>query len=308
MKFLPFVTTAAGLLAFAAASLPAQDALPTSPGPQGSGHAIINGKRGDETPPREQVAFLGVDVSPVSDDLRDQLGLPENTGLVVEHVSPGSPADGILQPHDVLTKLDDQSLIDLRQFFVLVRNHHSGDEVTLAYIRGGKAATVTAKLSQQEATKLADREARIGPAVGEIEQLGREYSQALMEKVREAQQKVRAEQEQMRAQGERLREQFQGARADVFLGANGRLTLTNESGRRVELTAKDGKKTLTVVDAVGKQVFSGPVDTAEERKVLPPDVAEDLGRLEDMRGIRLDTNSKFPAAPPPPATPAAPAI
>ena len=173
---------------------------PANPGPQGSGQAVINGKRGDETPPMEQVAFLGVDVSPASDDLRDQLGLPESTGLVVEHVSPGSPADSILQPHDVLTKLDDQSLIDLRQFPAPVRNHHAGDEVKLAYIRGGKPATATAKLSQQRAPKLADWEARVGPAVGDIEQLGREYSKALMEKMRAAQEKLRAVQEQMRAQ------------------------------------------------------------------------------------------------------------
>ena len=74
----------------------------------------------------------------------------------------------------------------------------------------------------------------------------------------------------MRVEGQRLREQLQGERADLFLGANGRLTLTDKSGRRVELTAKDGKKTLTVADADGKQVFSGPVDTADERKALPP--------------------------------------
>ena len=60
----------------------------------------------------ERTTFLGVEVSLVAPVLGSQLGLPNGTGLVVEHLSPRSPAAGVLKEHDVLTLLDNQILID----------------------------------------------------------------------------------------------------------------------------------------------------------------------------------------------------
>ncbi len=56
----------------------------------------------------------------------------------MRNVVPDSPAAATLKKNDVLTKLDDQLLIEQRQLSVLIRNHKDGDEVTLTYIRGGK--------------------------------------------------------------------------------------------------------------------------------------------------------------------------
>jgi hypothetical protein len=101
----------------------------------------------------ERTTFLGVEVTLVSPVLGAQLGLPRGTGLVVERLSPRSPAAGVLREHDVLTMLDDQILIDVRQLMVLVRNRKEGEEVTLAYLRGGQKATAKVKLIAQDMPK-----------------------------------------------------------------------------------------------------------------------------------------------------------
>src|SRR5581483_12087828 len=75
----------------------------------------------------ENVAFIGVETSPVTPALTAQLALPEGTGLVVEQVVPDSPAAASIKPNDILLKLDDQWLIDPWQFAVLVRQHKAGD-------------------------------------------------------------------------------------------------------------------------------------------------------------------------------------
>src|SRR5829696_9143182 len=60
---------------------------------------------------KEVVTFLGVETAPVSETLGSQLGLPKESGLVVIHVVPESPAASALKQHDVLVKLDDQLLV-----------------------------------------------------------------------------------------------------------------------------------------------------------------------------------------------------
>jgi len=101
----------------------------------------------------ERTTFLGVDVTLVQPALGAQLGLPWGTGLVVERLSPRSPAAGVLKEHDVLTHLDDQILIDVRQLMVLVRNRKEGDEVALTYLRGGAKSTAKVKLIAQDMPK-----------------------------------------------------------------------------------------------------------------------------------------------------------
>src|SRR5213075_1492155 len=95
---------------------------------------------------KENVAFLGVEAAPAPAALASQLGLARGTGLVIGHVAAKSPADGVLQQHDVLLKLDDQILIEPHQLSVLIRQHKEGDEVTLTYMRAGKQTTAKVKL------------------------------------------------------------------------------------------------------------------------------------------------------------------
>lgn len=99
----------------------------------------------------EKGAWLGLGASSPEAVVRKQLKLPAGTGLVVDTVVPDSPAGKAgLQKYDVLTKLDDQLLVNVQQLSVLVRAHKPGDDVKLTLVREGQLTTVTAKLVEKD--------------------------------------------------------------------------------------------------------------------------------------------------------------
>jgi|GEM_PF-1900172 hypothetical protein len=147
-----------------AAEAVATDVPPRGPNPapgsrRGGPDAGLGMERRMQPGPRrdwsevERTTFLGVDVTLVQPALGAQLGLPRGTGLVVERLAPRGPVAGVLKEHDVLTHLDDQILIDVRQLMVLVRNRKEGDEVMLTYLRGGTKAAAKVKLIAQDMPK-----------------------------------------------------------------------------------------------------------------------------------------------------------
>lgn len=97
------------------------------------------------------VTFLGVSAIPVPHELAVHLPIAEDTGLGVEGVAPGSPAEKAgLQKSDVLMKLDDQILIHPRQLNVLVANHKEGESVKLTYLRKGEVKDVAVTLGKRD--------------------------------------------------------------------------------------------------------------------------------------------------------------
>lgn len=137
-------------------------AEPGTPGPEPRPGAEFRrgpGPRGPQSgprpglppgPERERVSFLGAAVAPAPAVLAAQLGLPRESGLVVLHVDPRSPAHGVLRAHDVLTHLEDQVLINPPQFSALVRQRAEGAEVTLTLFRAGKREMLKVKLGARE--------------------------------------------------------------------------------------------------------------------------------------------------------------
>lgn len=237
-----------------------------------------------DRPDLESAAFLGVATSPADATLAAQLGLPEGEGLVVQEIVPGSPADGVLQRHDILLKLDDQVLVDPRQFAVLVRNHKKGDEVTLAYLRQGKQAAVAVRLAEHDVPKLSalDGEFQDGPPAFNRDEVDRAL--ALM-KGPPAERSIMIYRGGPTPDAPLIREMSVNP-------ANSDLTYKDDKGS-LHLTIKDGKKSLVATDPNGKELFSGPIDTPEDRKALPPEVRERLDRIEGMRGVIFKTGGDF---------------
>ena len=98
-----------------------------------------------------KVAYLGVVTTPVSSTLGRHLRLPEGTGLVIDFVAEGTAAKKAgFRQHDILTRLDDQILVNTPQLAVLVRLKEPGGKVALTLIREGKERQVTAELGEAE--------------------------------------------------------------------------------------------------------------------------------------------------------------
>lgn len=107
--------------------------------------------------------WLGVVLDEVSEAVASQLPIEPGTGLIVEHVTPDSPAAKAgLQKHDVLLRLGDQVLIAPKQLQTLVANRRAGDTVEVHILRKGQPQTITATLATQPTgAVLGDHEATI---------------------------------------------------------------------------------------------------------------------------------------------------
>lgn len=251
------------------------------------------GQRITEELEKEKVAFLGVETMPVSRTVAVQLGLPRDTGLVVRRVAEGSPAAGVLQEHDILTKLDDQILIDMHQLSVLVRSRKAGDDVKLTLMRGGKETTTKAKLGEREVPKLAgDMMPGFGAiAGGDVffqhpnirgfpEMAGREAGDV------------------MRLIGGDRMHWFAKPRVHVFKREGGKgstildlpggsFSYSDDEGS-VEVNNTAGKREIIVKDQKGAVTYQGALNTPEDHAKLPPEV---MARLNAIGGADLDDDA-----------------
>lgn len=89
-------------------------------------------------------SLLGILVSPLSDPLRTQLGLPSHAGLLVADVEKGSLAEASgLKKYDVLVKLSAQAVEDTGRFKEQMTIALQSKEFTLDVIRGGSPMKLT---------------------------------------------------------------------------------------------------------------------------------------------------------------------
>jgi serine protease Do len=248
----------------------------------------------------ETVAFLGVETAPVSPTTSAQLGLARGTGLVVTHIVANSAADGVLNEHDILLKLDDQILIESRQLSVLVRNRKEGDEVTFTYLRGGKQATAKVKLGKTEVPKMTSF-FEAAPLLFPPGQAARrfEFAPGGFEEERADVDRVLS-MIRRGAGGDPVRIQVDrshgpGFRAMTVHTDNSNIVLTDDEGS-LELNTTHGKKTLVAKNAAGEELFSGPVSTAADRQALPSEVRARLEKLEGMHDVTFRTDGDFKGA------------
>jgi serine protease Do len=166
-------------------------------------------------------------------------------------------------------------LIEPRQLGVLVRSHKEGDDVKLTYYRAGKQQTGHVKLAKhmvsEASTKLPHNRNKIFMHTGDGPSSAYFFGEG------------RPESGEMRIS----KIEHKGA-VMFFEDGKGRLEITNKEGRKF-LTARNEKNDV---------VFSGPVETPEQRKAMPEEVRE---RLEKMEA----TDVRMPIPPLPPQPPAA---
>jgi serine protease Do len=279
MKTIPRTTAPFVALALAASLLRAGEPAPTDT-PSSDTRAVERRGASHAPAPQEMEsgAFLGVETTTISETLTDQLNLPRRIGLVILHISPDSPASAAtLKAHDILLKLDDQQLIDTYQLAVLIRNHREGEEVTLTYLRGGKEATTKAKLALHALPKLS-WEAE-NPAAWNKD-LGPERVQGMLSMMSPGLQRVVPFADDEKPE----------TRIFKMNTGNSHVSFDDRQGA-LDLTVVDGRLSLVARDAGGVVLFSGPVDTPEQRKALPPGVRDRFEHLESQ--IKVDMSYKL---------------
>jgi S1-C subfamily serine protease len=109
---------------------------------------------------RPEIPALGITTQNLENPLlRKQLGLVESErGVVVLHIDHGGSADGVLQPRDVITKIEGQQIANngtvqfmnryRTRYDVVLGYRYVGDKVKLDIKRDGKAKTVELELNR----------------------------------------------------------------------------------------------------------------------------------------------------------------
>ena len=285
---------------------------PAPPQPPGQPHPPAPGNH--EKAPKVPMIFLGVETSQVPTVVSEQLGLSKGLGLVVEYVVPDSPAAAAgIQQNDILKMLNDQILIEPSQLRKLLQTFSDGTDVTLTILRKGQEQKVAVKLAKKEGPQ------RHSWAPGDKHDwqwdfddtgdLG-EQMQGLKEQLQE---QLGAQRGMVRGAVMKAHEAARRAREDARRAAREIRILSKDDGTlkatridlgkaqivfsddkgEMKLENVDGKKIVTAKDTQGKLLYSGSVETKEDRDKMPADVRERYEKLQrnDLPAVAPGTDA-----------------
>jgi hypothetical protein len=273
---------------------------PAPPQPPAPGHPP-GPPGGHEKAPKVPAIFLGVETSQVPTVVSEQLGLSKGLGLVVEYVVPNSPAAAAgIQQNDILKMLNDQILIEPSQLRKLLQTFSDGANVTLTILRKGQEQKVTLKLTKKERPQRNswtpgdkheghwdfDDTGDFGDQMQGLKEQLQEQLGAQRGMIRGAVMKAheaarRAREDARRAAREiRILSQDHGALKATRIDLGDAQIVFSDDKGEMKVENVDGKKLLTAKDPQGKLLFSGPVETKEDRDKMPVDVRERYEKLQ----------------------------
>jgi len=94
--------------------------------------------------------YLGVQISPLSEDMADSLGLAKNRGEFIQSVEPGQGADKAgIKAGDVIVRVNSREVTPDETLSYIVASLPIGSKVPIELIRGGQRQTVTAVVGQR---------------------------------------------------------------------------------------------------------------------------------------------------------------
>jgi serine protease Do len=310
IKFITIIATVALLPLAGFAQTP--PVPPQPPQPPGQPHPMPPG--GHEKAPKVPMIFLGVETSQVPTVVSEQLGLSKGLGLVVEYVVPNSPAATAgIQQNDILKMLNDQILIEPSQLRKLLQTFSDGTDVTLTVLRKGQEQKVTVKLTKKERPQRHsgapgdkhdshwdfDDTGDLGEQMQGLkeqlqEQLG-EQRGVIRETVMKAHEAARRAREDARRAAREIRilsKDNGGLKATRIDLGKAQIVVSDDKGE-MKVENVDGKKIITTKDPQGKLVFSGPVETKEDRDKMPADVRERYEKLQqnDLPAVAPETEA-----------------
>ncbi len=110
-------------------AIPAEAAIP-----------VIEALRSGE---KIQRGYLGIGITPLTDDLAASLGLPKKRGEFIQRVEPGEPGEKAgLKRGDVVTKVNGKDVTPQQTLSYIVSNTKPGTRIPLEIIRDGKPLTL----------------------------------------------------------------------------------------------------------------------------------------------------------------------
>jgi serine protease Do len=134
--------------------------------------AIATAKQQEQpkmAPRNPNAGFLGAKLSPVTDELADQLKLDTQDGVVIVEVVGDSPAEKAgLRQGDVIRQMDDKKIDDVQTFVGFMRETKPDQQVKMGVMREGKMQDLNVTLGKIPADMMKPPPSRdnAGPATG----------------------------------------------------------------------------------------------------------------------------------------------
>jgi predicted metalloprotease with PDZ domain len=99
--------------------------------------------------------YLGVELLPLTRELRAHFGAPADAGALVARVEAGSPADKAgIRVGDVLTRIDGEEVAGPHDVRAQIRDAEDGQAAAVEVYRDGRPQTLTATLERRERSEL----------------------------------------------------------------------------------------------------------------------------------------------------------
>lgn len=282
-----------------------------------------------DQPSRGLVTYLGVNTSPPSEALVEQLKLPKGFYLLIDSVEPDSPAATAgLRAFDLLQRLDDQLLVNSEQLTVLIRNRRAGDEVDLTLVREGQPLKLRARLGEHRLSDAVEQQ-ETGLVLADVGNNGSTATSLAMLALANAtlsdvvdlsirNDDVKDEDYVRRVyldltgtppsdrelavfvaddrpnKRQRLIDRLL-SRPDVIDRVRGNAVLewSDAEHSLVLTTTEAGQKRLLAKDTQAKVLFDGPVESEEQRQQLGPRLAAKLELM--LKGLAASPASDAPA-------------
>lgn len=222
-----------------------------------------------EDPAAKDVTYLGVETTKLRGFATKHLNLPADTGVVVDSLDKDGPAAkaGIAKD-DIITKVDGKAVASHKDLIDQVQAKKPGEQVKIEFVHEGKPAKATATLGAHKPEPPEVEEAEVH--IGGLENFPPE------------------QQKQLREQMDKMREEaFKEHGIDGIPGlhelekSSTTMKMMDQQGS-IELKNRDGGKEARVCDKSGKEVWSGPWDTEQDKAAAPPEIRE---RLETLGSV-----------------------
>ena len=91
---------------------------------------------------------IGVQIQDVAAEDAEAYGLPTVSGVLVQDVQEGGPAQGVLESEDVIVSLEGEPVGYTAELQAKIAEQRPGDRVTLGVYRGGQRREVTVRLDE----------------------------------------------------------------------------------------------------------------------------------------------------------------
>ncbi|MGZ9583419.1 S1C family serine protease [Paenibacillus marinisediminis] len=111
---------------------------------------VVDNLKENKEIPKEPVPFIGATLYTMTEDVANQIGIPNTEGALIYQVLFGSPAyEADLRAYDVITKVDGKKITTKEELIEAVQSKKVGDTITLTVERNKKSIDVDVKIGDK---------------------------------------------------------------------------------------------------------------------------------------------------------------